>query len=99
MHGSALTSAIRNTGHADGDPDSIFGFTLRVEQQPERKPDHRYRPGDGGVAPNRRRERDRPRSLPSCAGPPHGGEIRAFGEKRVRRDSRARDLLRRVDEG
>jgi hypothetical protein len=26
MHGSALTSAIRNTGHADGDPDSIFDF-------------------------------------------------------------------------
>ena len=26
MHGSVLTSAIRNTGHADGDPDSIFDF-------------------------------------------------------------------------
>jgi hypothetical protein len=55
MYGSALTSAIRNTGHADGDPDSIFDFrfglssgrsgsqitaTARATKQPRAKVEH-----------------------------------------------------------
>jgi hypothetical protein len=39
--------------------------------------------GDHTVAPRRADRAPRPRSLSSHAGPPHDGEMRAFGEQEV----------------